>query len=660
MQFPPPADGGSSRSPLAFYEDNMNSPNRHVEDFLDYYCALKNPPEYAVMLKGKWGCGKTWFIKKYCEKLKENGQNYLYVSLYGITSYSEIENLFFQQLHPVLSSKGMALAGKILKGLIKTSVKIDLDGDSKPDASVNSQVPDINLPEHFKSADDNILIFDDLERCGIEKQDILGYINHFIEHQGFKVIIIANEDDMIAKDKSDTLYVNIKEKLIGKTFEIISDIDEVLDNLPSLVENHATKKEVEKNINIIKETYLESGYQNIRHLKQSLWDFERLFSVLPANITSNEEFNKNLLQTFLAFSFEIKSGAILPKELKKFTSGYLEGIFKDKNKEKSKYKKLTEKYSNITFYEHIFELSAWELFFDKGIIDREIILESLKKNKHFQDENTPSWVKLWHFRDLEDDEFSELYEKVSQEIENKEHNEIGVVKHITGLFLAFSDLGLINETKEVIIENAKGYIDYMKSNQLLSQLNSNPYPEFEDDTWGGLGFAGKDLSEFKELNEYIVKKTEEIKTESMPDAGKSLLETMVSDTRKFYRQLVHTNSEDNLYYEVPILRYIVPENFVTEFEKLSPESKMTVAYALKGRYKHTIFLEKIHEEITWLEQIKSILFKKQKMRSGKVSGYIIKLTINDYIDKSIRKLQEYRKQANKTNSADAKSRAADL
>jgi len=632
----------------------MNSPNSHIEDFLNYYCALKSPPEYAVMLKGKWGCGKTWFIKKYCEKLKANGQNYLYVSLYGITSYSEIENLFFQQLHPVLSSKGMALAGKILKGLIKTSIKIDLDGDNKADASVNSQVPDIDLPEHFKSADGNILLFDDLERCGIEKQDILGYINHFVEHQGFKVIIIANEDEIISKDKSETPYSDIKEKLIGKTFEIISDIDEVLDNLSSLIENDATKKEIKDNINIIKETYLASDYQNLRHLKQSLWDFERLFSVLPSNITSNKEFSKDLLQIFLVYSFEMKSGTILPTELKKITSGYFDRISKEKNKEESKYEKLTGKYSNITFYDHIFELSAWELFFDKGIIDKERILESLKKNKHFQDENTANWVKLWNFRDLEDDAFSKLYKMVSQEIANKEHKEIGVIKHIMGLFLSFSNLGLISETKEVIIEKAKRYIDYMKSNKLLSQSNVNTFAAFDDDSWGGLGFAGKEFSEFKALNEYIAEKTEETKSESMPEAGKSLLKTMVSDTSKFYTQLVDTNSEDNLYYEIPILKYIDPKSFVSEFDKLSPENKRTVAYALTGRYKHPIFLEKIHEEITWLEQVKSFLSKKQQLLRGKVSGHIITLTVN-HIDKSIKVLQEYKrsKQAN-TNSADAK------
>ena len=249
---------------------------------------------------------------------------------------------------------------------------------------------------------------------------------------------------------------------------------------------------------------------------------------------------------------------------------------------------------------------------------------------------------------------------VSQEIANKEHKEVGVIKHIMGLFLAFSNLGLINETKEVIIENAKGYINYLKSNNLLSQSNSNQFPAFEDDTWGGLGFAGEELPEFKELNEYIAKKTEEIKTESMPDAGKSLLKIMVSDTSKFYTQLVHNNSEDNLYYETPILKHINPESFVFEFDKLSPENKRTVACALTARYRHSIFLEKIHEEITWLEKVKSILSEKQKLLSGKVSGYIIKLTVNNHVDKSIKVLEEYKKQANKTNSADAKSRAADL
>jgi predicted ATPase len=97
-------------------QDN-NSINSHVETYLDYYFSLPHAPGFAVLLKGKWGSGKTWFINKYCEKFKDNKDNKqkcLYISLYGMTAFSEIEDAFFQQLHPVLSLKGMAITGKIL------------------------------------------------------------------------------------------------------------------------------------------------------------------------------------------------------------------------------------------------------------------------------------------------------------------------------------------------------------------------------------------------------------------------------------------------------------------------------------------------------------------------------------------------------------------
>jgi tRNA A37 threonylcarbamoyladenosine biosynthesis protein TsaE len=41
-----------------------------VTDYLDYYCGLEDSPGFAVLLKGEWGSGKTWFINKYREKLE--------------------------------------------------------------------------------------------------------------------------------------------------------------------------------------------------------------------------------------------------------------------------------------------------------------------------------------------------------------------------------------------------------------------------------------------------------------------------------------------------------------------------------------------------------------------------------------------------------------
>ena len=128
--------------------------NSHIEKYLDYYCGLCKPG-FAILLKGKWGSGKTWFIKKYEEKLKEKKQRCLYVSLYGMTSFSDIENVFFEQLFPIRSSKIASLTGKILQGLIKASLKIDLNNDGKDD-TVTLQIPTIQLPKSLENIDNSI------------------------------------------------------------------------------------------------------------------------------------------------------------------------------------------------------------------------------------------------------------------------------------------------------------------------------------------------------------------------------------------------------------------------------------------------------------------------------------------------------------------------
>ena len=44
--------------------------NENISQFLSAY--ITNPdPQYAVMLKGKWGCGKTFFVRKWVKEHKK-------------------------------------------------------------------------------------------------------------------------------------------------------------------------------------------------------------------------------------------------------------------------------------------------------------------------------------------------------------------------------------------------------------------------------------------------------------------------------------------------------------------------------------------------------------------------------------------------------------
>ncbi|MGU5654196.1 P-loop NTPase fold protein [Aeromonas allosaccharophila] len=339
----------------------MDAPNLHIEEFLKYYYSFEQEPGYAVLLKGKWGAGKTWFINQTLKSLAQEDGKYLYVSLYGITSFEEIEDEFFKPLHPLLSSKSMTLTGKIAKGLLKATLKIDLDGDGKADGSVSAQAPELNLPDYLTNTSGFAIVFDDLERASINLESLLGYINHYVEHQGYKVIIIANEEEILAHQEQrgdfKHAYRKIKEKLVGKTFEINTDLSGALVNFISEVKNHDAQSLYNKNINLISEIYENSQYQNLRHLKQALWDFERFLSFVSQDASSKDGLLDHLLKIFLILSFEIKSGSILPKDISNFKTSYFSGLLdRDSNKkEETPYQRVSKKYKNVSLRDLLIE-----------------------------------------------------------------------------------------------------------------------------------------------------------------------------------------------------------------------------------------------------------------------------------------------------------------
>ena len=70
-----------------------------VESILDYIRA--DYTDYAIMLNGEWGSGKTYFwnnkIRNKIESMELNGKRYktIYMSLYGISNLEEISKKIF-------------------------------------------------------------------------------------------------------------------------------------------------------------------------------------------------------------------------------------------------------------------------------------------------------------------------------------------------------------------------------------------------------------------------------------------------------------------------------------------------------------------------------------------------------------------------------------
>ena len=157
---------------------------------------------YALMINGKWGSGKTFFVQNVLEKhLKEEKRDVNYVSLYGIKSVDEIKNLLcIQAIKDRIAKDSKKHFGKKIntesKSFDVASIMFSSFakfGLSKVDFSDKGLEKFLELLPNYE---DNVIIFDDLERCGCDINEVMGFINNFVEHSEASVILVANEEEI--------------------------------------------------------------------------------------------------------------------------------------------------------------------------------------------------------------------------------------------------------------------------------------------------------------------------------------------------------------------------------------------------------------------------------------------------------------------------------
>ena len=171
-----------------------------VESILDYIRAEYT--DYAIMINGEWGSGKTYFwnhkIKPKIEAMQVNGKKLtpIYMSLYGISNLEEISKKIFIETTQLMDKNLKKFMGASGVGSIPEYAKTGLDMANFFGVTQNGDRLDY---AQFFSTDDKVLCFDDLERANVDVIDILGYINNFVEHDHIKTIIICNEKELSTK-----------------------------------------------------------------------------------------------------------------------------------------------------------------------------------------------------------------------------------------------------------------------------------------------------------------------------------------------------------------------------------------------------------------------------------------------------------------------------
>lgn len=166
----------------------------------------------AVLIDGEWGCGKTYFVmndlwKAINEHENANaGRRLRYISLYGCRSVEEVEeNIYcsivdekfyekYEQITNIDNYHGSKKDQIEKNGRIITSISRKIVSTLMQRLGISYKA--YECVADFCTMDKNIFIFDDLERCDCSPNDILGYINDLVEHEGAKVILVANEKEI--------------------------------------------------------------------------------------------------------------------------------------------------------------------------------------------------------------------------------------------------------------------------------------------------------------------------------------------------------------------------------------------------------------------------------------------------------------------------------
>jgi hypothetical protein len=357
-------------------------------------------------LQGEWGCGKTHFIKNFQH---EHEGNIAYISLFDVTSLSDINmqlwlsgSASLKKIIDVLPMRAIMEALSTITDLLPYGKILNRIKPQMIEAVVKK-----NAEERVK-LNPYVLIFDDLERCRLPLKEIFGYINTYIEHYKSKVVILTNENEI-----KDTEYTKIKEKLIGKTFRVKLDVEAAFNAFIEQLSDDKTDNEVKeflaKRKTRVIELFNTAGYCNLRHLRQSLFDFNCLYSEIPENFYPEQDLIEHLLMIFLAFSFDIKAAKIAPHDIETIYDAYVEKMVNARRTEKEESKPFPIYHTLSTYpfidpeismrdpktfmqdpYYLILSEGHWAELFDRGSLGSEKLRESFENSRFCRDKYMPA------------------------------------------------------------------------------------------------------------------------------------------------------------------------------------------------------------------------------------------------------------------------------
>lgn len=612
-----------------------------VESILDYIRA--DYTDYAIMINGEWGSGKTYFwnhkVRNKIESMQINGKQYttIYMSLYGISNLEDISKKIFIETTQLMDKNLRKYMNSHGQTSIPEYAKTGLDMANFFGVTQNGDKIDY---AKFFSTDDKILCFDDLERANVDVIDILGYINNFVEHDHIKTIIICNEKELSTKiknsnvemktfiatyllDKEGTLtktdkpmveqikdkieyvfdkaneYERIKEKLIGETFEYAPEFNYIINGLLMRFENSQELiRFLRENTGLIISTFNKSGTRNLRILKHALNDFKKIFEMVSKNYpkTSNRVLQTMLIFT-IAVSFEIKAGKVTKDKFINIENNeeykailVSSRVLSDnrqfyiKEFDSNYYYNFKAEYRFFKFIEKYVRTRIFDMKIFKR--DMDVIVNTIDLDK------LPAYKRLLteEYWKIPDDQFIPAMDSIMNSVKNGELELIDIVKLYT-YFNYFAKKGLIMYDIKTI---KSVFLNGMNISSLKSKYCDNVEEELAKITVDGE--MNEDMEEIlKRFNELNLKLKDKMLTEKAEEIFKNIPMKMETFYERFDKECMN----------VPIFKYYDSYQAFQRISCASNEDIVTIKEKLVKRAEK--YTKEIEPEMKNIKQLKQTM-----------------------------------------------------
>ena len=555
-----------------------DNPNHAVEAFLKGYCEAKTPLHYAVLLTGKWGSGKTFFLTNF---LKREAVPNLYVSLYGVGSVAEIEQLIFAKLHPILSSKAAKLGGLLLRGLAKGALKIDLDGDGKDDGSLSLSLPEAKLSEFANDASGRVLVFDDLERAAMPIPQILGFINVFVEHENMKAIIVAHDLEL---DRDETGFKRIKEKLIGQTLRIKPSVRGAYDDLLALVEDPWSRRFLSTHRDVVLDLFDRSGSDNLRVLKQSFWDFERIGRLLRPADRAHTGALLEILRQVLPIAIAIRTGAFALSDLEELASPWGRFLARGQQREPTALEAVEAKFPDVDFRGGHLATGVWISLLVDGYVTADALHASLDRNVPFISPRAQAaWRRAWHGFELSDADFDEAMHDLERDMAAVIIDDPGEVAHVFGALAQAAEMAWGGYTPRKAIARGRAFIAALDAAGRLAVDVAAPSKLSTDTGYAGLGYLQRDSETFRTLIAAYEAATQAAWRRALPRWAGEVLALLKQNPAGFAEAMSPGRAGHARYWNTPVLHHIAPADFRAALLGAGAGAQRAVLEAVKER-----------------------------------------------------------------------------